>query len=548
MGGRMLKELRRIFSSSNQNLSIDEYFDLRRKQVGLIFVFIIIAAVIALVPICFLVLGNPVAGSGAAVVGVLAFVSAILVLKGKDKLGSAILLSAIAVILIGILVKPALAHEETYVSVLTSIVGLGLIVMMPSGLMVSGVFGAVLGIFFALGINVCSTLSGDPLAMSRRAIVVVVYLVGSSLVLYITKLQNTLLAKSVTEGEKSARNLEAVSRLIARVASLKKESDRSGESIALSFDAVGEVMGAFVQKNETLFQASQGLGAAAQAAQKNLGILLESVDHIGDASGRQKDLTESHSKSQKSMVEAVESIRSDIGLADKTTQRLNSLAEEGRGTLEKTIQGVQGLAEYQAKTLEIVGTLAKISNQTNLLAMNAAIEAAHAGAAGSGFAVVAESVRDLADSSGVRTKEIAGIVKAMNREIEGSIERIQAVGASLFQVMEETARAYELISNIARTMDGFVGENRAMMEGMRDLANLSTSIKESVEKEREVSVAFTETFESLTRNFQVISEGISDLKGYNVRSTGILTQASTAKEEIAAVNRAIDELLHDSRG
>jgi methyl-accepting chemotaxis protein len=180
--------------------------------------------------------------------------------------------------------------------------------------------------------------------------------------------------------------------------------------------------------------------------------------------------------------------------------------------------------------------------------MNAAIEAAHAGVAGSGFAVVAESVRDLADSSGVRTKEIAGIVRTMNGEIEGSTERIQAVATSLYQMIEETANAYKLISNIARTMDDFVTENREMLNGVHSIAELANSIKDNAEKERGISSSFAETFESLKRSVGAISDGISELKEYNAQSAGIISQASVAKDESVAVNQAIDKLLSEERG
>ena len=426
----MWKELRRIFSKSSAAMHMDEFFSLRRKRVSLIFISVIMFSVFTLAPVCFLLLRNTTAGIGTSAIGVISLISAVFVLKGHDRLGSAILLSIIALIFIGILLKPALSHDPEYVTVLNSIVGLGLIVMMPSGNMVSGAYIGALGLFFAIFINVMTTVSGNELAMGRRSIVFVIFIVSSAVMMYLTHLQNSLLSRAVGEWEKSTQALDAVSRMMARVTDLKKEADAAGDSISHSFDAVSEVMGAFVEKNESLFVVSGKLGEAADAAQRNLALLLGSVDSITDASSRQKTLTDSHSDSQGRMVKAVESIRSDIGRADETTKRLSVLAEEGRGMLERAIGGVKGLAEYQAKTLEIVGTLSKISNQTNLLAMNAAIEAAHAGEAGSGFAVVAESVRDLADSSGVRTKEIAGIVRTMNGEIEGSAERIQEVAAS----------------------------------------------------------------------------------------------------------------------
>ncbi|MFA6504452.1 MAG: methyl-accepting chemotaxis protein [Treponemataceae bacterium] len=541
----MLKELRLIFAKTSAAMNMDEFFSLRRKRVSMIFICVIIFAVSALTPVCFFVINNPTAGIGTSAIGLLSLISAVLVLKGYDRVGSSILLSVIALILIGILIPPAFAHNADYVTVLTSIVGLGLVIMMPAGNMVSARFTAVLGVFFTISINVITTISGNEQAMGRRAIIAIIYVVSSAIMMYLTHLQNTLLSRAVGEWTKSTQALDSVSRMMKKVAALKRESDAAGESISASFDAVSDVMSAFVKKNEALFDASRKLGESSDVAQRNLALLLGSVDSITDASSRQKTLADSHSDSQVLMLKAVESIRSDIGRADETTKRLSVLAEEGRGTLERAIGGVKGLADYQAKTLEIVGTLSKISTQTNLLAMNAAIEAAHAGSAGSGFAVVAESVRDLADSSGVRTKEIAGIVRTMNGEIESSTERIQEVAASLYQVIEETGRAYEIISNIARTMDEFVNENRGMLESVQSLSELAGVIKDGAEKERSVSAAFAETFASLQRSFDVISESITELNEYNADSTQILDKAQTAKGESASVNRAINEILEE---
>ncbi len=543
----MITRLRRIFSPSSSAVHIEEYFDLRRRQVSLGFTMIIILSVTALVPISFLVIGNPMAGIGAAVIGVIALGSAALVLFGKEKVGNALLLSVIALIFVGILVKPALGREGSYPAVLTSIVGLALIVMMPSGLMVSGSYGAGLGVFFAVAINLCTTLSGDTTVLGRRALIAVVFLVASAVVLYVTRLQNQLLSRAVKEWERNTESLATVTRIMESIGSLKGKADEGLNAVALSFDAVAEVVHAFVERSESLNGASARLGEDAEAAQRNLAVLLESVTAIAEAARRQKELTALHSRSQEGMVRSVESIRADIGLADETNRNLNRLAEEGKVTLEETIAGVKGLADYQEKTLEIVGTLAKISTQTNLLAMNAAIEAAHAGAAGSGFAVVAESVRDLADTSGIRTKEIAGIIRAMNGEIERSAAHIQEVAASLYKMIEETAKAYELSTKISTTMDEFLRGNRELLSGVRDLAELAGAVDSGAEKERMVSASFAETFESLQRNIRVIAEGISELKRYNARSADMVRQAASAKEESASVNQAIDGLLSGAR-
>lgn len=151
----MFKEFKRVLGKTPTGLHVSEYFDLRRKRVSLMFLLIIAVTVLVFIPISFLVIQNAVAGIGACLIALMILVCMILVLKGRDRLGSALLLTFIAVIYVGILLQPALAQDEKYGAVLTSVVGLAFIIMMHAGIIVSATFVGGLGVFFALG--VCRT-------------------------------------------------------------------------------------------------------------------------------------------------------------------------------------------------------------------------------------------------------------------------------------------------------------------------------------------------------------------------------------------------------
>jgi methyl-accepting chemotaxis protein len=193
--------------------------------------------------------------------------------------------------------------------------------------------------------------------------------------------------------------------------------------------------------------------------------------------------------------------------------------------------------------LDVVNTISSISGQTNLLAMNANIEAAHAGDSGRGFGVVADEIRKLADESGLKTKEISDLIKSMNNKISQSSSGVNEIGTKLMEIIEDINKSYPLIQQISTAMDEQLVTNRQALEGTKELVNISSVIQDSAMREKSVADNYNRVFTNLKEYFSEVMNVINDFSVYNNQSREILDKITDIRNENDIINKDMDSLL-----
>ena len=238
------------------------------------------------------------------------------------------------------------------------------------------------------------------------------------------------------------------------------------------------------------------------------------TDNINKLNSHIENQTASVSQSSSAVEEMLANIQSVTGTLVKNLENVNALSEAsgvGHAGLQEVATDIQEIARESEGLLEINAVMENIASQTNLLSMNAAIEAAHAGEAGKGFAVVADEIRKLAENSGGQSKTISAVLK----KIKASIDKITASTGNVLKKFEAIDAGVKTVSdqeaNIKNAMEEQGAGSKQILDAIARLNEITQQVKggsmEMLEGSREV----IEESKNLETATQEITGGMNEM-------------------------------------
>jgi len=207
--------------------------------------------------------------------------------------------------------------------------------------------------------------------------------------------------------------------------------------------------------------------------------------------------------------------------------RIKSAVEAGAATVTK-------LGGQSAQIGAIVETIDDIAEQTNLLALNAAIEAARAGEQGKGFAVVADEVRKLAERSSRATKEIADLIAVVQKETEAAVEAMTAGAAEVetgARLASESAAALEEINQAAAARDAVIDDAFA---AVASIGGLAASVVSATDAIALIAADTMKDAARMTANADSVASAVDSIAAVSEENSASAEEVSAATEELSA--------------
>ncbi|MCR4630715.1 MAG: HAMP domain-containing protein [Treponema sp.] len=361
---------------------------------------------------------------------------------------------------------------------------------------------------------------------------------------------NADLTKRITLNTKSNNEITAVvdgfnqfteklQEIMSELKTTKDELVRSGNAMdAATQDTTASITQiiANIQSMGGNIEAQTGSVSQTAGAVNEIASNIESLNHM--ISSQAASVTQAASAVEE-MIGNITAVSSSVEKMANSFQHLEENAENGVKKQEDVNLRLKEIQE-ESKTLQEANTvITGIASQTNLLAMNAAIEAAHAGEAGKGFAVVADEIRKLSENSSTQSKRIGEQLKKIAQTITGVVQASELAGKAFLAISTDVEDTDILVRQIKAAMDEQTAGSKQITEALASMNDSTSEVKTASYEMSEGNKAILAEIKNLQDATLSMKQGMDEI---SIGAKRINETGSTLGSIALEVNASIDKI------
>ncbi len=327
-----------------------------------------------------------------------------------------------------------------------------------------------------------------------------------SLQIMVSKLKETISeAKSKThEAEKESAK---ATRAMAEAEKARQEAITArSEGLLLAANRVAKVLERVVSASMQMSQQSEGL---LHGAQEQSDRITSTATAMEEMNATVLEIARNASEASAMGVEAQNTAQTGASVVDQSKQAMKSTMAE----VTRLNENMRKLDEQAQGIGAIIGVINDIADQTNLLALNAAIEAARAGEAGRGFAVVADEVRKLAEKTMQATKEVSSSIQAIQHVADTNIHAMESVVSHVGTATKLSNNSGEMLRDIVRNADASATQISGIATAADEQSATSEEISRAIEQVRVITNQTADSAREFSRAIGSLEEQIQELNG-----------------------------------